>query len=103
FKYLLSSLSICPNFEDLNSTASKELAGAELDLVQMFLGLKEPRPGSLWPHPLWRPELRLWLGLWLEAKGNMKVAQEVVLPSHDPHYGLTNSQPTIALFLNRIK
>jgi RNA polymerase sigma-70 factor (ECF subfamily) len=103
FKYFLTSLSVCPNSEDLNSKPSKELPGAELDLVQMFLGLKEPRPGALWPHPLWRPELRLWLGLCLEAKGNKKAAQEVVLPSYDPRYGLTNSQPAIAAFLKRIK
>ncbi len=78
-----------------------DLAGTELDLARMFLGLREPRPGALWPHPLWRPELRLWLALWLEARGEIKAAREIALPAVDARYGLMHSQTPLAALLER--
>jgi hypothetical protein len=63
---------------------------------------KDPEPNSLWPHPLWRPELRLWLTIWLEAKGEKDKAREIITPSIDNRYGSTHCQPAINKLIQRI-
>jgi diguanylate cyclase (GGDEF)-like protein len=100
---LLSSLGFLktPAPKELRQHQENMLAGAMLDLAKMFTGEREPVPGALWPHALWRPEWRLWLGLWLEAKGRGKEAREVVRPSREPAYGLTHCQPAIEALLKR--
>jgi hypothetical protein len=72
-----------------------------LDLAKMFTGEREPCPSPLWPHALWRPEWRLWLAIWLEAKGRNKEAREIVMPAREPLYGLTHCQPAIEALLAR--
>ena len=66
-----------------------------------FLGKKPPRPGKLWPHPLWRPEWRLWLALWLEARGRKNEAAAVARASIDARFGLTHSQPALNELVRR--
>ena len=103
-KALLSSMGLLqdPPARELSAQLERVLCGPELELAGMFLGRREPRPTERWPHPLWRPEWRLWLGLWLEAKGRKHEAIEVVTPSRDPRYGLTNCQPAIEALLKRL-
>jgi diguanylate cyclase (GGDEF)-like protein len=100
---LLSSLGLLknPTLQELREKHEQILSGTMLDLAKMFLGEREPHPNELWPHPLWRPEWRLWLGIWLEAKGRKREAHEVVAPSRDPRYGLTHCQPAIDALLTR--
>jgi diguanylate cyclase (GGDEF)-like protein len=100
---LLSTLGLLkfPSREELESYYKRVLAGTQRDLAEMFLGLKEPRPGELWPAPLWRPEWRLWLALWLEARGDHKAAREVAAPAIDKRYGLANSQPALQALMER--
>ncbi len=90
-----------PSLAELNSSYATSLSGVNRDLAEMFLGLREPVPNKRWPHHAWRPELRLWLALWLEAKGKPKEAHDVVAPSRDSRYGLTHCQPAIELLLAR--
>lgn len=78
------------------------LAGPELDLCRMFLGKRRPGIGRLWPHPGWRPEWRLWLALWLEAKGKVDEARKIALPARDRRYGLTHCQPALEALLRRV-
>jgi hypothetical protein len=85
----------------LLKTCEHELAGVQQDLARMFLGRRAAQPGKLWPHPLYRPELRLWLGLWLEEKGRVAQARAIVKPARDPRFGLTNFQPAIEAFMKR--
>jgi len=101
---MLSSLGALgfPGRAELAAAVEKRLAGTALDLARMFLGQKPPTPGELWPHPLWRPEWRLWLGLWLERRGQVEAALEVVRPARDGRWGRTNCQPAIELLLERI-
>jgi hypothetical protein len=91
-----------PSREEILAAAEHYLAGVELDLVQMFFELKEPRPGKVWPHPKWRTEWRLELGLWLEARGDKAGAKEVVSPAIDPRYKYTNSQIGLRTLLARL-
>jgi hypothetical protein len=90
-----------PSLDKLRAEHAHYLSGPMLDMAEMFLELKPPVPGKLWPHPGWRPEWRLWLALWLEAKGRRKEAHAVAAPSHDPRYGLTHCQPSIEALLKR--
>jgi hypothetical protein len=92
-----------PSVAQLSAALEKHLSGTPLDLARMFLGEKEPAPGELWPHPLWRPEWRLWLAIWLAEKGQRERALEVVTPSRDERYGLANCQPGIARLIERLK
>jgi diguanylate cyclase (GGDEF)-like protein len=105
FQAFLSSLGFLksPSRAQMPDLAEHHLAGIELELAQMFLGLKPPVPSERWPHPLWRPEWRLWLALWLEARGDHKAAYAVALPSRDERYGMINSQPGITQLLGRCK
>ena len=100
---MLSSLGLlnAPIKEELHNTYERYIGGTELDLAHMFLGIKEPRPGKLWPHPLWRPEWRLWLALWLEARGNKAAARDIALSALDARYGLTHSQPALQALIER--
>jgi len=102
-KALLASLGYLktPSLEEIRKESVRYLAGTRLDLVRMFLEEKPPVPNDLWPHPGWRPEWRLWLGLWLEAKGRKKEAHAVVAPARDRRYGLTHCQPAIEALLSR--
>jgi hypothetical protein len=90
-----------PSLDKLRAEHAHYLSGTMLDMAEMFLELKPPVPGKLWPHPGWRPEWRLWLALWLEAKGRRKEAHAVAAPSRDPRYGLTHCQPSIEALLKR--
>ncbi len=101
---LLSSLGKLesPGRAELTTLIDRHLAGTPLDLARMFLGQKEPIPGEIWPHPLWRPEWRLWLGLWLNENGESEKAREVLLPARDKRYGRANSQPGIARLLEKL-
>jgi hypothetical protein len=101
---MLSSLGLLksPTRAELAASIGKHLAGTPLDLARMFLEQKPPVPGEEWPHPLWRPEWRLWLAIWLEAKGERAAAAEVARPARDNRYGLTNSQPALKKLLARL-
>jgi hypothetical protein len=105
FQIMLSSLGRLKGRTqtDLIAIRDKRLSGTMLDLSEMFLGHKDPFPNELWPHPLWRPEWRLWLGLWHEAKGNSKAAHQVATPSLDERYGLTHSQPALRALVERTR
>jgi len=92
-----------PPLKELEETHEIYLSGTELDLARMFLGKKEARPGELWPRPYWRPEWRLWLALWHEARNDKKAAHEVAAPAIDPRYGMTNSQPALRALMARIE
>ena len=100
---MLSSLGILtsPIQEELQACYELYLTGTELDLARMFFGMKEARPGKLWPHPLWRPEWRLWLALWQEARRNKPAARELAHSAIDARYGLTHSQPALQALLER--
>jgi hypothetical protein len=102
---LLSTLGLIksPTREELADRCATLLTGTTYDLSQMFLEKKEPRPNELWPHPLWRPEWRLWLALWLEARGDVQRAREVALPAVDKRFGLTNSQPALEALMERTR
>jgi hypothetical protein len=102
---LLASLEVpgVPDRDELAAGVEQYLAGTPQDLARMFLGQKAPVPGELWPHPLWRPEWRLWLALWLERKGQRAEALEIVRPARDERYGLANSQPAIQRLLERLQ
>jgi len=101
---MLSSLGLLksPSRAEVEEQVPRCLAGTPLDLAQMFLGRKPPVPGELWPHPLWRNEWRLWLALWLEARGERAAAAEVARPAVDPRYGLINNQPALVALLGRL-
>ncbi|MFC1479647.1 diguanylate cyclase domain-containing protein, partial [Planctomycetota bacterium] len=101
---MFSSLGLMntPSNSEIRKQQKYNLAGTDLDLCRIFMGEKEPEPGPLWPHPLWRPELRLWLALWLEAKGEKEKAREVILPCVDERYGSSYCQPAITALLSRI-
>ena len=88
---------------DIEENMRKYLAGTELNLARMFLGYEKPEPNELWPYPLWFPEWRLWLGLWLEAKGETKSARKIIEPAIDKRFGLTNSQPALNALRERLK
>lgn len=100
---LLSSLGVLksPSRDELIQGRTISLAGTQFDLTEMFLGNKAPHPNELWPHRLWRPEWRLWLALWHEARGDKQSAREIALPARDERYGLTHSQPALAALLTR--
>ena len=103
WKVMLSSLGLRQTFDAaLPDYCERLLCGTLLELARMFMGEMEPRPTALWPHPHWHPEWRLWLALWLEAKGRKKEAFEIVAPSRDPRYGLTTAQPAIEAMLQRL-
>ncbi|HYF49293.1 MAG TPA: diguanylate cyclase [Planctomycetota bacterium] len=89
--------------DDLHRRLSCMAAGAEYELGNIMLGRQEPRISETWPHPLWRPEWRLWLALWLEAKGQPQAAVDIILPARDPRYGMTHCQPAIEQLLQRIQ
>ena len=105
FQIMLSSLGLLKQRAQAELIASRDLrlSGTMLDLSEMFLGRKEPFPNQLWPHPLWRPEWRLWLALWHEAKGNSKAAQQIAAPALDERYGLTHSQPALRALVERTR
>ena len=90
-----------PSEDELKKQRTYNLAGPELDLCRIFTGEQDPEPGPFWPHPLWRPELRLWLGLWLEHKGENRKAEETVRPCVDERYGSSFCQPAIKALLER--
>ncbi len=100
---MLSSLGLLksPTADELRALLPYELCGTALDLAQMFLGDREPVPGKVWPGPRWHPELRVMLGLWLEAKGKVAEARALIEPCRDPRYGWLHSQPAIEAFLKR--
>ncbi len=102
---MLSTLGIAgvPDRARMMELADKHLTGTPLDLVRMFMGLKEPTPNELWPHPLWRPQWRLWLAIWLRESGEKQKALEVLRPARDTRYGLTNSQPAIQALIERLE
>ena len=101
---MLASLGVAglPGPADAERSAETELAGTMLDLARMFLGKKPAVPGELWPQPLWRTEWRLWLALWLEARGERRAAAEIARPARDPRYGPTNNQPALEALLARL-
>ncbi len=100
---MLSSLGYLKRLpiSELVACRDKQLCGAPFDLSEMFLGRKDPFPNELWPHPLWRPELRLWLALWHEARRNNKAAYEIAAPCLDERYGLTHCQPALRALVAR--
>jgi hypothetical protein len=88
---------------EIKGACQKLLAGTSADLARMLLGQKAPKPGNLWPDARWRPELRLWLALWLETRGRKRDALNVILPSRDPRYGLIHSQQGIEALISRVQ
>ena len=102
FKVMLETLGVVNgNRKELKAMVDASLAGPLRDLAYMFLGRKKPVPGKLWPHPGYMPQWRLWLALWLEARGRKAAAQAIVKPARDPRYGPTNSQAAIEALLKR--
>ncbi|MEE9219536.1 MAG: protein kinase, partial [Acidobacteriota bacterium] len=83
-------------------TCRRQLTGTRLDLARMFLGLQEPQPGALWPAPQWHPEWRLWLALWLEARGDRTSARAVAEPAVDRRMRGTFCQPALLKLLARL-
>ncbi|HYF49425.1 MAG TPA: hypothetical protein VEJ63_08470, partial [Planctomycetota bacterium] len=104
FQLLLASLGLIkrPLQPELKQVAEQTLSGTELNLTGMFLGEVPPKPGALWPHRLWNPHHRLWLALWLEARGKRREARDVAAEALDPRYGLTFSQPALNSLLARL-
>jgi hypothetical protein len=104
FQSFLSSIGALesPSRSELEGSLDLRLAGPELALAEMFLRHREARPGSVFPHPTWRPEFRLWLALWLKAKGDTAGARAVAEPAIDRRYGLTHSQPALSAFLAKL-
>ena len=101
---LLSSLGFLKIPEQsLRNLARKHLSGTALDLFRMVTGEKKPEPGPLWPHPLWQTELRFWLCLWLEYKGEKDSAKDIILPCRDERYGSSCFQPAVRAMLERLK
>jgi diguanylate cyclase (GGDEF)-like protein len=100
---LLGGLNLLNDFwrANLGELIRYNTTGTRRELCEMLLGQREPKLGALWPHACWNPEWRLWLGLWLEARGNRQAAADTVRPALDPRYGLTNCQPAIAALLKR--
>jgi hypothetical protein len=88
--------------DDLHRILSCLAAGAEFSVGNIMLGREEAEIGEHWPHPLWRPELRLWLGLWLEAKGDRARARAIAEPAIDQRYGMTHSQPALRKLIDRV-
>ena len=102
FDALLLSLGVIDGERaEYKAKAEQELVGVPRDLALMFLGYKDPSPGKNWPHPGFMPRWRLWLALWLEARGKPAAARATVKPSIDPRYGRTHSQPAIEALLAR--
>lgn len=91
--------SVLKKYRDIYQTF---LCGPELELCEMMLEKREPRPTENWPQPLWKPELRLWLALWLEEKGEYDKALEITQPAIDSRFGLTNRQPALTSLVQRI-
>lgn len=98
-----------PAKEEMIALLEERAAGPALDLALMFLGQREPRPGELWPDPRWRPEWRLRLALWLEAReargarGERHRAAEIAASAVDDRYGAAHSQPALRALLSRVK
>jgi tetratricopeptide (TPR) repeat protein len=103
FQLMLASLGLLqnPGVAELKRAAESSLAGVYLNLARMFTGDVPPEPNKLWPHPLWLPELRLWLALWQEARGKRKQAAEIAAAAIDPRYGLTHCQPALQMLIKR--
>ncbi|HYF49784.1 MAG TPA: diguanylate cyclase [Planctomycetota bacterium] len=101
---LLSSLKLVshPSRDDIRAHVQNSVCGPELELCEIFLGRREPRPPPAFPHPGWRPEWRLWLALWLEAKGERKAAKEIAEPAIDPRYNRMHSQVALKALLARV-
>jgi hypothetical protein len=100
---LLASLGLMPHLSPraMKQICEQDLVGTSRDLGRMFLRLKMPKPSKLWPHPLWHPEWRLWLAIWLELRGKRKEARHVAEPSLDVRYGMTHSQPALRALMQR--
>jgi hypothetical protein len=104
YQLLLSSLGVLsqPAPRDLQDAVERTMAGTSLNLAHMFLGKSKPVPNALWPHRLWSPHLRLWLTLWLEARGKRKAALSIASAALDERYGLTFSQPALRAAVERL-
>ena len=90
-----------PGVEELAEASEILLAGTSLDLARMFRGEKDPAPNELWPDQNFHPEWRLWLALWLEARGEKSAAREIAESARDSRYGLAHCQPAIEELLKR--
>ena len=105
FRVLLASLGykqVAPSSGALRRAVTANLTGPLLHLAQIFAGHTEPQPDASWPRPCWRPEYRLWLALWLEAKGQYTQARAIAEPALDPRYGEINAQPLLRKLLARL-
>jgi diguanylate cyclase (GGDEF)-like protein len=100
---LLSGLGVLksPTPEKMKKALPRRVCGTLLELGEMLLGLRPAEPSAIWPDPGFHPEWRLWLALWLEAKGRGREARRIAAPAHDPRYGLMHSQPAIEALLAR--
>ncbi len=101
---MLSSLGklSSPGADELGKASEMLLAGTSLDLARMFHGERDPVPNEMWPHRHFHPEYRLWLALWLEAKGEKDAARGIAEEARDPRYGLAQCQPAIEALLERL-
>jgi hypothetical protein len=100
---MLSSLGLVktPSRAALEAEGPRALSGTPMTLTRMFRGEIAARPDDTFPHPLWRPEWRLWLGLWLEARSLRAEARAVVEQARDARYGATHAQRAIEELLAR--
>jgi RNA polymerase sigma factor (sigma-70 family) len=90
-----------PSVRELTQACKDLLTGTEFDLAQVFLGLKEART-IRWPAFSWRPEWRLWLATWLEARDEKRQALKIAQSARDKRYGLTHSQPAVEALIARL-
>jgi hypothetical protein len=82
----------------LLDSIARLVCGVELDLCEVFMDRRKIEQ-IRFPAPLWRPQWRLWVARWLEARGDRSAAREILLPARCPSYGLTHCQPAIQAFL----
>jgi diguanylate cyclase (GGDEF)-like protein len=100
---LLGSLgyNVIDDQENIMKAAANHFAGTEKDLVEIFTGQKDIT-SVRWPYPNWRPEWRLWLALWLEAKDRKTEAFQVASAALDPRYGRSHSQCALRRLVDRL-
>jgi hypothetical protein len=102
---LTGSLGLVPgaSLREFKRLTEQCMSGPSREFARMVLGMQPPVPGPVWPHRCWRPELRLWFALWLEARGKRKQAHAVASVAIDKRYGLLHCQPALAALVQRTK
>ena len=102
---MLASLGLLPKskLREIKAGYRQFSGGIYQNMIEIFLGLRAPKPGKLWPHHLWMPRWRLWLAIWLAEKGKRKEALALAESIRDPRYGPTHSQSGIEAFIMSVR